>query len=113
MKIIKKDIKEEILCLYKLDKTVVEDDKRLMANIWHRYGWDQSQDLLTNLKKMPSSETIRRTRQKLHQDGLIEYSEGVEERRYEASKEVTEELGTSPMPKIMGSGRKATAIIEE
>lgn len=113
MKIVKKDIKEEILYLYKLDKTVVEDDKRLMANIWHRYGWDQSQDLLTNLKKMPSSETIRRTRQKLHQDGLIEYSESVEERRYEASKEVTEELGTSPMPKIIGSGRKSTVIMEE
>lgn len=123
MKIIKKDIKEEILCLYKLDKTVVEDDKRLMANIWHRYGWDQSQDLLTNLKKMPSSETIRRTRQKLHQDGLIEYSEGVEERRYEAYKEVKDELGTpipffeedplDKMPVIKGIGRKETAIIKE
>ncbi len=92
MQLIKQDIKKEILQLYRLDKTVVEDDKRLIANVWHRYGWDQSKDLLTNLNKVPSAETIRRTRQKLHQDGLIEYSDQVEERRYEAYKEVTAEL---------------------
>ena len=92
MQLIKQDIKKEILQLYRLDKTVVEDDKRLIANVWHRYGWDQSKDLLTNLNKVPSAETIRRTRQKLHQDGLIEYSDSVEERRYEAYKEVTAEL---------------------
>jgi hypothetical protein len=92
MQLIKQDIKKEILQLYRLDKTVVEDDKRLIANVWHRYGWDQSKDLLTNLNKVPSAETIRRTRQKLHQDGLIEYSDQVEESRYEAYKEVRAEL---------------------
>ena len=93
--LVNKDMKGEILRLYKLDKTVVEDDKRLIANIWHIYGWDQSKDLLTNLKNVPNPETIRRTRQKLHQDGEIEYSKGVEERRYEASKEVTDEMSTT------------------
>ena len=92
--IVTKDMRETILALYKKDKTVVEDDKRLIANVWHIYGWDQNKDLLTNLKNVPSSETIRRTRQKLHQDGDIEYSKAEEERRYEASKEVREELGT-------------------
>ena len=93
MPLIKKDMKDMILSLYKKDKTVVEDDKRLMANIWTLSGWDNNKDLLTNLKAVPSPETIRRTRQKLHQDGLIEYSGATEERRYEASKEVREELG--------------------
>ena len=86
-------MKDMILSLYKKDKTVVEDDKRLMANIWTLSGWDSNKGLLTNLKAVPSPETIRRTRQKLHQDGLIEYSGATEERRYEASKEVREELG--------------------
>lgn len=113
MSLIAKDVKEEILRLYNLDKTVVEDDKRLIANVWHRYGWDQSLDLLTNLKKMPSSETIRRTRQKLHQDGLIEYSESVEERRYEASKEVTEELSTRTRWVLDKETNTAKLITEE
>ena len=93
MSIITKNIKDQILKLYSLDKTVVEDDKRLIANIWQLSGWDSSKDLLTNLRAVPSAETIRRSRQKLHQDGLIEYSEDVDERRYKEYKKTTEELG--------------------
>ncbi len=95
MQVVTKDMKAEILRLYRLDKTVVDDDKRLLANIWHRYGWDQSKDLLTNIRAVPSAETIRRTRQKLHEEGEIEYSKEVEESRYEASKEVHDEMSSS------------------
>ena len=94
MSIITKNTKDQILKLYSLDKTVVEDDKRLIANIWQLSGWDSSKDLLTNLRAVPSAETIRRSRQKLHQDGLIEYSEDVDERRYKEYKKTTEELGS-------------------
>ena len=93
MSVITKNTKDQILKLYSLDKTVVEDDKRLIANIWQLSGWDSSKDLLTNLRAVPSAETIRRSRQKLHQDGLIEYSEDVDERRYKEYKKTTEELG--------------------
>lgn len=95
MQLIRKDIRDQILAVYAKDSRMVNDDKALIACIWELNDWDYSTDLYTNLKRMPSSETIRRTRQKLHQEGLIKYSKEAETRRYEASKEVREELGTN------------------
>jgi len=93
MQLIKQDIREQILRIYEKNPNIVNDDKALIACIWELNDWEYGLDLYTNLKRMPSSETIRRTRQKLHQEGLIKYSKEAETRRYEASKDVREELG--------------------
>lgn len=121
MSLISKDIRQQILRLCISVPEIVNDDKWLIAEIWRLNGWSYDKNLYENLKAMPSAETIRRTRQKLHQDGLIEYSGATEERRYEAYKEVTDELGTpipffeedplDKLPKIKGTGRKETVVI--
>lgn len=59
-----------------------DDDKLLISMVWIEEGWDNSQTLYGNLKRLSSPETIRRTRQKLQQDGLIKPSEKVTEARY-------------------------------
>lgn len=94
-------------------RKLLDKDTALIAFIWRIDGWDDNKPLEENIAKVRSAESIRRTRQKMHEKGLIKYSDEAEKRRYEASKEVTEELGTSPMPKIIGSGRKSTVIMED
>jgi len=58
------------------------DDKLLIAKIWESEGWDYMDDIYTNLRRVSSPETIRRTRQKLVEEGVIKPSETATEYRY-------------------------------
>lgn len=97
MPLINKSTKDLIIAISKNDsrKHLLEDDKALIAFIWRIDGWDDNKPLEDNIAKVRSAESIRRTRQKLHEQGEISYTEATEERRYEASKEVREEVGTN------------------
>lgn len=87
MKVNTKDMRRKVLECVAHDPKAAEDDKLLIALIWWDEGWDDRRTLLENLKHVSSPETIRRTRQKLQQDGLIKPSEKVLDKRYEDYKQ--------------------------
>lgn len=87
MKINTTQLRTRILNLYKLDKRVAEDDKYLITKIWEEDGWDCSAGIYRNLMNVTNPESIRRTRAKLVQEGLMKVSEAVTEARYEDYKQ--------------------------
>lgn len=125
MPLVSKSTKDLIQAIYNNEnrRKLLDKDTALIAFIWRIDGWDDSKPLEENIAKVRSAESIRRTRQKMHEKGLIKYSDEAEERRYEAYKDVKDELGTpipffeedplDKMPVIKGTGRKETAIIKE
>ena len=86
MKINNKPMRDTITALVRSNPALANDDKRLTAAIWYLEGW-KDVDLYTNLKKVSSPETIRRTRAKLVEEGIIKPSKEVEEWRYKEYKQ--------------------------
>jgi hypothetical protein len=78
---------------YAKDKRVADDDALLIAIVWEMYGWDKDLSLMMNLRRMPSPETITRTRRRLITDGLIVPSKEATERRYNNFKKTRKGLG--------------------
>lgn len=89
----KQHIDKMILALYKERPTIVDDDAKLVAAIWHNLGWDYTATLYENLKVMPQADTITRARRKLHERGEIRYSEAADARRFKKFTEVRDEHG--------------------
>lgn len=87
MKINSQQLRIRILDIYKYDKRVAEDDKYLIAKIWEEDGWNNQKSVYTNLLNCTSPESIRRTRAKLVQEGLMTPSEKVQDARYEEYKQ--------------------------
>ena len=87
MKINTKNIRNKILSIAREYPEVADDDKLLIAKIWTDEGWDICNSLYQNLLKVSSPETIRRTRQKLVEEGALKPSEKATERRYEEFKQ--------------------------
>lgn len=88
-----KNIRAIIIECCEKDRKCVDSDKRLIAKVWNKYGWKKSRTLYQNLRLVPSAETIRRTRQKLVEEGKIKPSIDATERRYRAFKETRKKLG--------------------
>ena len=86
-------IRAKIRKAYFKNSKVADDDALLLSEVWKSSGWDNNRNLLQNLRNMPSPETIRRTRQKLVEEGLIKPSKEATERRYITWKRVRKELG--------------------
>lgn len=87
MKVNTMDMRRKVLRWVAADPKAASDDKLLISLIWIEEGWDYDDSLLNNLKHVSSPETIRRTRQKLQQEGLIKPSEKTVEARYKDFKE--------------------------
>lgn len=86
MKINEKPMRDRIVALVRSNPQLANDDKRLIAAIWYLEGW-RDVDLYANLKKVSSPETIRRTRAKLVEEGIIKPSKEVQEYRYQEYKQ--------------------------
>ena len=86
MKINSRGMRDTIIRLVKENPELADDDKRLIATVWWYEGW-QDPNLYEYLKSVSSSETIRRTRQKLVEEGVIKPSDEVQEHRYQEFKE--------------------------
>lgn len=86
MKINDKPMRDRIVALVRNNPDLANDDKRLIAAIWYLEGW-RDVDLYANLKKVSSPETIRRTRAKLVEEGLIKPSKEAQEARYQEYKQ--------------------------
>lgn len=87
MKINDKPMRDTIRNLVRANPELANDDKRLIASIWYLEGW-RDEKLYENLKRVSSPETIRRTRAKLVEEGIIKPSKEVEEWRYKEYKKV-------------------------
>lgn len=88
MKINSQQLRTRILDIYQYDKRVAEDDKYLIAKIWEEDGWNNQKSVYVNLVNCTSPESIRRTRAKLVQEGLIKVSDKTQEARYQDYKQV-------------------------
>lgn len=88
-----RNIRVKIERAYARDRKVADDDMLLLAEVWGESGWDNSKSLIDNLRNMPSPETIRRTRQKMVEEGAICPSLTASERRYKNFKCIRKELG--------------------
>lgn len=88
-------MRDKIIRLCEADHTLADDDKRLIANVWWSEGW-KDPELYQKLKMVSSPETIRRTRAKLVQDGVIVPSEKTTDARYNDFKEARNAIGNMP-----------------
>ena len=67
-------IRRKIVDAVAKEPRAADDDRLLMSLIWAKEGWSYGGSIYTNLCRVSSPETIRRTRQKLVQDGVIQPS---------------------------------------
>ena len=75
-------MRNTILRLCKENPELANDDVALMAKIWIEEGWYSNLTLLQNLRRVSKPETIRRTRQKLQAEGLLNPSSTTLDYRY-------------------------------
>lgn len=87
MKVNTADMRHKILRTVHREPHAADDDKLLIALIWESEGWDYMLSVYENLRRVSSPETIRRTRQKLVEEGRIVPMEETTERRYHDFKE--------------------------
>lgn len=90
MKVNTNDMRHKILGVVNYLPNAANDDKLLIAQIWQSEGWDYMDSLYSNLRRVSSPETIRRTRQKLVEEGLIKVSEKTTDYRYKDFEKVKE-----------------------
>lgn len=87
MRINTQDMKHKILRAVYREPMAADDDRLLIALIWESEGWDYMLSVYENLTRVSSPETIRRTRQRLVEEGQIKPSEATTEARYKDFKE--------------------------
>lgn len=85
MKINNGGMRDTIIRLVRENPELADDDKRLIATVWWYEGWHDP-ELYEHLKSVSSPETIRRTRQRLVEEGIIKPSDEVQEYRYQEFK---------------------------
>jgi len=87
MKVNTADMRHKILRAVYKEPRCADSDKLLIAKIWEYEGWDYTLSVYENLRRVSSPETIRRTRQRLVEEGKIVPMEETTERRYHDFKE--------------------------
>lgn len=87
MKVNTQAMRDKILNLVNKNPELANDDKRLIASVWWTEGWHDP-ELYEHLKSVSSPETIRRTRAKLVEEGLIKPSEETTQARKAEEQEV-------------------------
>lgn len=88
MKVNTFDMRHKILRAVYMEPRCADDDKLLIAKIWEYEGWDYTLGLYQNLRNVSSPETIRRTRQKLVEEGKVKPTQATTESRYQEFKYV-------------------------
>lgn len=87
MKVNTKDMRSKILAVVRRNPTSVNDDRLLISLVWLDEGWDYGKGLYANLRNVSSPETIRRTRQRMVEEGVLKPSEATTEARYQEFKQ--------------------------
>ena len=73
---------------------IQNDDIKLFEAVWISQGWDDTKSLYWNLSRVMHPESITRCRRKLHEYGLITYSDKALKSRTEAMVSSQEQHGT-------------------
>lgn len=92
MKVNNKPMREKVVELCRKDPSLVDDDTRLIANVWWQEGW-KDKKLCEHLKSVSSPETVRRTRQKLVEEGVLKPSAAIRTARKQEEKKARSSLG--------------------
>ena len=82
-----------VINAYKNDPKCVNDEDLLLEAVWLKQGWDNTKSLYWNLQRVSHPESLSRARRKLHELGLIKYSDEALERRTGYYKQMTDEYG--------------------
>ncbi|MDO4978759.1 MAG: hypothetical protein Q4E47_01215 [Candidatus Saccharibacteria bacterium] len=85
-------LRDMIISICTHNQECADDDKKLIATIWEREGW-RGNNIYHNLCNVTSPETIRRTRQRLVQEGIIRPSQNATKRRKHCEVVARERLG--------------------
>ena len=80
-------IKEQVESILKYDPASRNSDKRLLVVYMQKAGMNLTPEQIEKFKDLPSTETIRRIRQKLQEQGKYPAKEEINEARYEKFKE--------------------------
>ena len=88
MRVNTQDMRHKILRAVYNEPKCADSDKLLIAKIWEYEGWDYTLSVYENLRRVSSPETIRRTRQRLVEEGKIKPSDEVIEARYQEFKNI-------------------------
>jgi hypothetical protein len=79
-------IKEQVESILKYDPASRNSDKRLLVIYMQKAGMNLTPEQIEKFKDLPSTETIRRIRQKLQEQGKYPAKEEINEARYEKFK---------------------------
>lgn len=93
MKINSQQMRNRIISLCRISNKYANDDLALIAAIWDREGWNPERSLYDNLRSVSHPETIRRTRQRLQAEGVIQVREKTADKRYDEFKQAKFDLG--------------------
>lgn len=86
-------ITQRVENILKASKLARNSDKELLVIYMQKSGMDLDQRQIAIFRDMPSSETIRRIRQKLQENGKYSADPEVEEARYKKYKEMRGSIG--------------------
>ncbi len=97
MRVNTSDMRHKILGAVRREPKCADDDKLLISKIWEVEGWDYMLSVYENLRRVSSPETIRRTRQKLVEEGKIKPSEEATESRYQEFRRIATDFRGNQM----------------
>ena len=80
----KQKVRNVILELYNQDSSIVNDEVRLLEQVWVKLGWREDRSLYDNMSRLPRAESVARRRRELYNEGLIKYSDEALEQRTKA-----------------------------
>lgn len=95
------NIAQKVESILKHDKGSRNSDKRLLIIFLQKAGMELTDKQIELFKKMPSTETIRRTRQQLQEQGKYPADEAVDQERYEKFKQVRQEINIADPEQLL------------
>lgn len=85
-------ISQQVENILKASREARNSDKELLIIYMQKFGMELTPKQIALFKKMPSTETIRRTRQQLQQEGKYPADESVDQARFDKFKEVKQNI---------------------
>lgn len=85
------------------DPVARDSDRRLILAVWEHYGLVLTREQRAKFMDTPSTESIRRTRQKFQEHGMYLASERINEARYKKFKNVRANINSAEPDEVLDS----------
>lgn len=85
-------ISQQVENILKVSREARNSDKELLIIYMQKFGMNLSEEQKDTFRNMPSTETIRRTRQQLQQECKYPADESVDQARFDKFKEVKQNI---------------------